>query len=501
MSAPLLLAGVRLVGADATASEPADVLLRQGRIARIGRALDADGARRVELDGRFLAPGMRDGHVHFDQWAALSRRLDVSAATSAAHAARLVRDRIDAGWPAGEVLVGSGFRDALWADEPSAELLEFGGIPVALISGDVHTVWANRALLARMGVTSADGVIREQDAFDLGQRLQAADEATRDAWATDAAAAAARRGVTGIVDLEMTGAVETWGRRMAAGARSLRVIACVYPEGLDRVRATGLRTGEELPGSHGLATVGWFKLFTDGALNSLTAWCDDPYPSDGVLGGAIDALHGLPSYSDADLLAAARDALAAGIVPTIHAIGDRAVTQALDTFEALGIPAEAPARGRIEHVQLVRREDLPRFAHLDVTASVQPEHAMDDRDVADHHWEGRTDRSFAYRALLDAGARLEFGSDAPVAPLDPWATIAAAVTRSRDGREPWHPEQAVPLAAALRASWGGSGGVVAGADADLVVLDADPHAVSPEGLRTMPVHATLVAGEPTGSLG
>ena len=119
---------------------------------------------------------------------------------------------------------------------------------------------------------------------------------------------------------------------------------------------------------------------------------------------------------------------------------------------------------------------------------------MDDRDVADHHWSGRTERSFAYRTLLDAGATLELGSDAPVAPLDPWVTLSAAVTRSRDGRDPWHPEQALPLGAALAASWDGVTGVEPGGLADLVVLDADPHAIPPDALRAMPVHATLVAG-------
>ena len=158
------------------------------------------------------------------------------------------------------------------------------------------------------------------------------------------------------------------------------------------------------------------------------------------------------------------------------------------------MPASAPLPPRIEHAQLVLPEDLPRFAALGVHASVQPEHAMDDRDVADHHWAGRTGRAFAYRSLLDAGAVLELGSDAPVAPLDPWVTLAAAVTRSRDGREPWHAEQTLPLPDALRASWGGVAEVAPGIAADLAVLDADPHAVEPETLRTLPVHATLVAG-------
>ncbi|HTN59283.1 MAG TPA: amidohydrolase family protein, partial [Protaetiibacter sp.] len=83
---------------------------------------------------------------------------------------------------------------------------------------------------------------------------------------------------------------------------------------------------------------------------------------------------------------------------------------------------------------------------------------------------------------------------APVSPLDPWVTIAAAVTRSRDGREPWHPEQRLSLADALRASWGGVSGVAVGGPADLAVLDADPHASDPDELRTLPVHGTVVAG-------
>jgi len=136
-------------------------------------------------------------------------------------------------------------------------------------------------------------------------------------------------------------------------------------------------------------------------------------------------------------------------------------------------------------VQLIRDADLPRLAALGVRASVQPEHAMDDRDVAERYWAGRTSRAFAFRALLDAGAELAFGSDAPVAPLDPWITMAAAVTRSRDGREPWHPEQSVSPLEALAASTRELPG-------DLVVLDADP--TVPQNLRAMPVHATMVAG-------
>ena len=120
---------------------------------------------------------------------------------------------------------------------------------------------------------------------------------------------------------------------------------------------------------------------------------------------------------------------------------------------------------------------------------------MDDRDVADRHWAGRTDRAFAFGSLHTAGTELRLGSDAPVATLDPWVTLAAATTRSRDGRAPWHPEQAIPFDVAYAASVRSA--VAVGEPADLVVLDHDPVAASGEELRRFPVAATLVAGRLT----
>lgn len=484
-----LLREVRLVGAEQTAADPVDVLVRDGRIVEVAPRIEAPDAEVVPLAGRFVMPGLWDGHVHTGQWAAVSRRLDLAGARSAAEAAALVRARVDAGWDADEILLGYGFRDALWSDEPSPDLLECGEVPVALISGDVHTTWSNRALLRRMGLGEHDWWLKEQPAFDLGVRLSAIDDATLDRWVADAVRAASGRGVTGLVDLDMGGNIGAWRRRIGGGLSDVRVRACLYPVDLGAADAAGLGSGDEIPDTDGLATVAWFKLFTDGSLNSRTAWCIDSYP------GALPPHdRGLPTYADGELLATAREALAAGLVPTIHAIGDRAVTEALDVFAELGIPAGAALPPRMEHAQLVADADLPRFGALGIHASVQPEHAMDDRDVADHHWAGRTRRAFAFRSLLDAGAVLELGSDAPVSPLDPWVTIAAAVTRMRDGREPWHPEQGLSLADALRASWGGVASVAVGGPADLAILDADPHATELDALRTLPVHSTVVAG-------
>ena len=416
----------------------------------------------LDIEGRWVLPGLWDHHVHFAQWTLASRWIDVAAATSAAEVRALVEAAISAGrHSSGTVLMGTGFRDALWPDTPTAELLEFGDVPVALISGDVHTVWTNRAALRMLGRPESDWWLREQPAYDINLQLSQVRPEILDAWALDAAAAAAARGVTGMVDLEMDDAPGAWARRFGNGFRGLRVRAAVYPH-------TPTLPDCDSP----LYEVGPYKLFTDGSLNTRTAWCDHPYP------GSSDA--GLPTYGPGGLLAAAREGVARGLTPTIHAIGDRAVTEALDVFEALGVG------GSMEHVQLIADADVPRLAALGVRASVQPEHAMDDRDVADRYWAGRTGRAFAYRSMLDAGVELLFGSDAPVAPFDPWVTMAAAVTRSRDGRDPWHPEQAVTPLEALIASTHGDPG-------DLVVVEADPF--DPENLRDMPVHATMLAGE------
>ena len=181
----------------------------------------------------------------------------------------------------------------------------------------------------------------------------------------------------------------------------------------------------------------------------------------------------------------------------MHAIGDAAVTAALDAVSASG------ARGSLEHVQLVADADLPRFAALGVRASVQPAHLLDDRDVTAALWPDRQARSFALRSLLDASADLRLGSDAPVARLDPWLAMAAAVHRSGDDRAPWTPEQALTPAEAHAASTDGRRTPSPGAPADLVLLDADPLAPADgtagaaQVLRSVPVAVTLLGGRCT----
>jgi predicted amidohydrolase YtcJ len=297
--------------------------------------------------------------------------------------------------------------------------------------------------------------------------------------------AAAAQGVVGLVDLEFSGGVADWVERWGGGADLLRIRHACYADGLDDVLARGLRSGDPLADDPRL-TMGPLKIISDGSLNTRTAWCCEEY-ADGSGAGA-------PNQTSAELAGLLERAHNHGLEVATHAIGDRALDDALAAYDVTG------AVGSIEHAQLVSRVAVKTMARLGLRASVQPAHLLDDRDVTELIWPDRAERCFAFRWMLDDGVQLAFGSDAPVSPLDPWLAIAAAVHRSDDERPAWHPEQALTAREALAASVNGRGSVHAGMPADLVLLDADPvaehldTASASVALRSMPVALTMVAG-------
>jgi predicted amidohydrolase YtcJ len=472
----LVLRRVRLVGEQ----HETDVSIVDGRIAALGPSVArAPGAEELNLEGRWLMPGLWDAHVHFTQWARHVGRIDLSGARSAADAAATLLSHVGSG--GGGPVIGRGFQDALWSDALTGEAL-VAPVPVVALSHDLHCVWLNEAAARLLGAPHA-GVLRESDAFAAEIALDAA-MGDAEGLVTAAAAVAAARGVVGVRDLEFADNVPAWAARVERGLTSLRVETCVYPEHLADSDARGLRGGAAVPGTEGLVTVGGLKVFTDGALNTRTALTHEPY---GAAGGERGVGHAAHTAGElAELFTAAKQR---GLEVAAHAIGDLAVTRALDAFAATG------ARGTIEHAQLVAALDLPRFAQLGIAASVQPRHAIDDRDVADAVWPDRAERAFPYRSLHDAGARLLLGSDAPVATLDPWVTIAAAVSRTGDEREPWHPEQELSREVATAAS--ARGEISVGAVADLITVELDPLTVDAALLRTMPVALTLLGGRVT----
>jgi predicted amidohydrolase YtcJ len=441
-----------------------------------GEVLDADGA--------WLVPGLWDHHVHVAQWALAAGRIPLGDASSAAEAAAIM----GAAPPRDGRRIGTGYRDAFWSDAPDLGLLDAatGGIPTYLINADVHSVWLNTAALRVEGFAPyPEGVLREADAFEISRRLNAVDPIAVDRAVGMMARDAAARGVVGIVDLDMAWNAEAWERRVLIGFDDLRVSFGIYPEHLDRAIAEGLKTGDAFSD---LVRVGPLKVITDGSLGTRTAACSHAYPDD-------PHDRGLLTVTPQTLVDLMTRATGAGLTCAVHAIGDVANSHALDAFALTG------ATGTIEHAQLVAHADLPRFARLGVAASVQPEHALDDRDLTDTIWATQTAMPYPLRALADAGANLLFGSDAPVSPLDPWAAMAGAVFRTRDGREPWRPDQSVDAATALAASTrGGSANrarIEPGAVADLALCERDPLSADEAGLRGMTVSATLLAARAT----
>jgi predicted amidohydrolase YtcJ len=493
---PILLEGGTIRTLDPAAPVVDRLAIAAGRIA----SMPAPGAQRLDLGGRCVLPGLNDAHVHFPTWSLAQREVKLDGVHSRDEAVERVADALPAsGW-----VRGFGWRDADWTEPPGRAALD--GVapdtPVMLTSKDYHSVWLNSVALALAnGDLDAPGGVVERDEHDepTGVLRESAAWRFRDRYAMasvdellDACRAglriAAQRGVTAIHDKDgWVGSLDIFQRLRAADELTMRVWQSIPADRLPHLRELGLRSGY----GDEMLRAGYLKLFMDGTLGSATAL---------LLDGS-----GVELTSRERLAEVVREAAAAGWPVGVHAIGDAANRAALDAFEETrDVWEPLDLRQRIEHAQLLDAADLPRFAEIGVSASVQFSHAPSDRDLADRVWEGHPG-AYAYRSLLEAGARLANGSDAPVEELDPLRGIAAGVTRTIDERPAWRPEQALALDDALRSAcvepaWLAydehrRGTLTPGMLADLVVLDRDPFDCAPEQLSELQVLATFVAGD------
>jgi predicted amidohydrolase YtcJ len=451
----------------------------------------------VDLGGRCVLPGFTDSHVHFPTWALAQGEVKLDGAASLEEALARVRAGFD-GLPPGRWLRGYGWRSAAWEREPTRADLDAltGERPAALVAKDYHSLWLNSAALALAGgdleveggVVERDergeptGLLREQAAWRFKERhVHVADEEYLEAMRLGVRLANAR-GVTCVHDKDgWLGAIGLWQRLEERNHLTLRVWQSAPAERLPELRALSLRSGAGSP----LLRLGYLKTFMDGTLGSQTAW---------LLDGS-----GVAITSGEELEEIVRAGAEAGWPVAVHAIGDAANRAALDAFERtrqlwqpLGL------RQRIEHAQCLAPEDVARFGELGVAASVQFAHAPSDELPARRFWADRLDRTYSFRSLLEAGALLANGSDAPVEELDPWAGVVSAVLRH------WRPDQALTLEQALHATCVSParlshderlrGALVPGRQADLVVLDRDPYACGPDELPEIRVVATMVGG-------
>jgi predicted amidohydrolase YtcJ len=397
---------------------------------------------------------------------------------------------------------------------------------VALHSFDHHAIWASRAALVAAGIDRDTpdpdgGVIRRDPAGEPdGVLLENASGLVSDRIplpeleATGHAIQALGHellslGVVGAHDPRFLApdptnqAFDLYASLSDAGDLPIRIHVGVRADGLDDAIARGLRSGATLgtpdgadPRRSARLRMGWLKLFADGTLSSQTAALLEP-----IEGGTNRGMFTTPPDELAEL---ARRAADAGIATKIHAIGDAAVRASLDVLAPT--VASVKLMPRLEHVQLSAAADRARFARLGIAASVQPIHLRDDAETARRDWGARAEADgYAWRSLVEGGAVVAFGTDAPVEPIDPWPGIAMAVLR----RDPswgedavaYGPEEALTLEQALRAATVGphqsakdplGGRLVPGSPADLIVLPAAPRDSGERGAAFAEVRPRLV---------
>ena len=484
------------------------------RLAAVGSESDVRARIRphtevVDLAGACIVPGFHDAHVHLTQYGLELDQVQLSDADTLEEGLERVR-RHAAERPSGSWIQGAGFSldrwgvDALTRQQLDAATPEH---PVLLRSQDHHSAWANTRALdaaeldARTPDPESGTILREGDGRPTGFLLERALEMVRQRIPGPerqeirealhrAAGDLAARGITTVHHMSYEPPAY-WREIALAASRAdfpVRVWACVPQEDIEHAAAIGLATGQG--GTH--FQIGGAKFFADGALGSRTAWMLDPYPSGGV-GVAVDG---------PDVLAERLPlAIEAGLAPVIHAIGDAANRAVLDALEAHRPAWRARGlRPRIEHAQHVHPDDVPRFGALGIVASVQPIHLTFDAPSIRRFLGDRIDRAYPWRTLERTGAAIAFGSDAPVAAPDVFATLRAAVRRIGTDGEPLHnverlaPDRALrahTLGAAEAIGWGGRSGLLRpGCDADLCILGHDP-LVTFDGLR---VQGTIKGG-------
>ena len=519
MSAQLFHGGRIHVG-DGTSAEA--LVAADGVVRAVGRAADLtkahSGAERIDLRGGLMTAGWHDSHVHFTWWAIQMDQLDLrDEPTIDAALARVTKYARTL--PEGAWVLGGRFDKNRWGRWPTAAELDraTAGRPAALRSRDGHSRWLNTAALRAAGIDArtadpAGGAIeRDPSGTPTGilkeNANRLADAVVPPPTSDDCFAAiergqreAHRRGITAIEDLEQAAAFSAFQRHRDRGDLRLRVAMGIPHATLDAAIGLGLRSGL----GDEWVRVGHLKIFTDGALGSQTAALEEPYAGSsdrGLL--TID-----PQTIGRDVARAAEN----GVAVAIHAIGDRAVRVALDAIAPTRTTHPA-LRQRVEHVQLLRREDIARFGTLGVIASMQPIHATSDRDLVDRYWgPDRATRAYPWRQLLSAGARLAFGSDAPVEPIDPLLGMHAAVARKRPGdADRWHPEEALSVDEAIAGYTSGAayamnaererGTLAVGMRCDATVVERDLATTPVDEWPGLEITGTIVGGEVVHSAG
>ncbi|WWC62284.1 uncharacterized protein I303_104880 [Kwoniella dejecticola CBS 10117] len=488
-----LFKNVKLVGLEDKGLQ--DVLVKDGKVARTGQTLekvaDSSDLEVVDFQGQWLGPSMIDWHVHSKLAAHYNHRVHLEGEKSAKNVFARMKAALNDPVFDREDLIGVDMRNGDWPDNDQMNRINLDKYvsstrPIFLFYNGYHSMVCNSYGLEKYGMKAeGTGILYEQAAWPLTHQLGKIDDKEMDAWIDAWAKNAAELGITEIVDLEIDFNIRDWKRRCINGFDRLRVNLGIYEPHFEDAVKQGFKTGDVVPQTDGLITIGPFKMVTDGGLGSQTACCHDPYPNTDD--------YGMMNESPEKIKVWTRKATEHGFRLAIHAIGDQANTTCLTTMATNPIP---PLPGStIEHAQLLVLDDIPMFKQLDLIASVQPKHLVDDRETCLTYWPGREHRAWALKSLADAGVKMKFGSDNPVAEMNPWEAMAVAMSRRRAGGLPLSEEQAVDAYTSwVSSTSNGKASIEVGDRADFVLIDKDPLKCDAAGMRNLTVLATVLGG-------
>ena len=483
----------------------------------------------IDLGGKLGLPGMIDSHFHFYDWVLGRQQLELANVKTFQElidqVAFKTRDTAPGTW-----VIGQGWNESDWPENRMPTRDDLDAIapshPVALWRCDMHLASVNSRALQLAGIDKntpdppqgviakdasgrPNGILRELASNLIKAVINDPSDDDLVAAMRDGIGFLHSLGLTGIYDSRIMGGLEgaralkAWQRLNEMDELDLRCWVGVPGERLDEAIALGLRTGL---GDDRLR-IGHLKFFADGGMGARTAWMIEPY---------LDAESGMPLFPMSEFGDALKKADRAGLSVMIHAIGDRANREVITVFEALektrvndGKPAYTPPRipHRIEHVQMIRPEDLERLARLGVAACVQPHNMILDISMIDESVGPKGKWTYAYRDMIDAGIPVFFSSDAPVCDTSPLVGIHAAVTRQRKDGTPeggWYPGQRISVDEAVRGYtivpsmiYGRDdvvGSITPGKHADLVILDRDIYSIDPMEIVDTRVALTLFDG-------
>ncbi|PYI49701.1 MAG: amidohydrolase [Verrucomicrobia bacterium] len=498
------------------------------RIVAVGSSAEIDvwhgpETKVIDVGRKLVLPGFNDAHVHFIQGGAQLDQVQLTDAASPEEFAKRIAAQAKK-TPKGEWILGGRWDETKWPKQelPTKELVDgvTGSAPIFVERYDGHEALANSAAMKLAGVDAKTKdvpggvIVRNASGNPTGIFKDAAEELIYKAIppisheqrvrvARRALEHAASLGVTSVQHMNPEFAdVAAYSELAEKGELTTRIYAVPMETDWRDQAKVGIRHAW---GSSSLR-LGAVKGYADGSLGSRTAYMFEPFADDpGNRGLLSDEMHP-PSAMRERLMGAD----AAGLQIRVHAIGDRAISMMLDIFGDIEKEhGYHDQRFAIEHAQHMAQKDFERFARLHVIASMQPYHAIDDGRWAEKRLgHDRARYSYSWRSFLDHGVTLAFGTDWPVAPLDPLQGLYAAVTRATlDGKNPdgWIPEEKITLPEAVEAYTMGAafaefqekdkGSITPGKLADMVILSDNIFSTKPEAIRNAKVETTIVGGK------